>query len=399
MHSLTDTERNSGPPTNIFTESIRDLNDMRPRVLLVSPLSGATSGIEAVGWMVIRSPLAIAWEIATLDTSTARSNSERGVMSWRGTWKMGKLLWRMRTALREFRPDACWIQGASNHGGFLKFGLLASLAFRAGVPVICKYGGDDFAAFYASQVGPVQDLIRSVLRRCAAVLVEAACLMHQFYSLLPSARIRFAYLGLDPGASQLPHRSRPARNVLFVGHVSRAKGAVDLLAAMPTVSKAIPGARLVLLGEHLRRERSVLHVHDRDAGWRAVKARPANVEAPGILTGPAKRQAFAEADVFCLPSASEGFPMSVLEAMAAGVPLVTTTAGAMGEILKEGVNTRFVPFGDPVRLAEVLSDLLSNAGRYARARMAAENRRAVEERFNLETFAEGVREAVGDVGR
>jgi len=344
--------------------------------------------------MILDSPLVIHWEISHVDAWTSRVNVERGWPSWGSLRRFTKLLWVVRQAVREVKPQIAWIPMASNRLGFLKFALLAKMV---GIPVIAKYGGDNFDVFYASQVSPVRDLIRTALRRCAAILTEADCLTRQFAGLLPSERIRWAYLGLDPGASQFPHRSRPARNVLFLGHITRAKGAVDLLAAMPAVSKAIPGARLVMLGEHLRRERSVLHVHDRDAGWKAVKARPANVEAPGVLTGPAKRHALAEADVFCLPSTSEGFPVAVLEAMAAGLPLVTTTAGAMGEILKEGVNVRFVPFGDPARLAEVLSDLMSNAGRYARARMATENRRAMEERFTLEEFARGVRKAVGDV--
>ena len=366
----------------------------RPKVLLVSSLSGAISGQEAVTRMILDSPLVIHWDITHVDAVTSRTNAERGWPSWGSLRRFTKLLWTVRQAVREVKPKVAWIPMASNPAGFFKFAMLAKMV---GVPVIAKYGGDDFDVFYAGQAGPVRDLIRSVLCRCAAVLVEADCLTSQFAEFLPSRRVPWAYLGLDPGASQLPHRSRPARNVLFIGHITQAKGAVDLLAAMPTVTKAIPGTRLVLLGEHLRRERSVLHIHDKDAGWKAVKARPSNVEAPGILTGPAKRHALAEADVFCLPSASEGFPVAVLEAMAAGLPLVTTTVGAMGEILKEGVNVRFVPYGDPARLAEVLSDLLSHAGRYARARMAAENRRAVEEKFNLETFADGVRKAVGDV--
>ena len=372
---------------------------MRPKVLLISPLAGATSGIEAVTRMILDSPLVIHWDITHVDAWTSRGNAERGWPSWGSVRRFARLLWTVRQAVREVKPQVAWIPMGSNRAGFLKFALLAQSAQRKGhgVRIIGKYGGDAFREFYIAQGGPVRDLIRTVLGRCAAVLVEADCLTHQFAGLLPSDRVRFAHLGLDPGPAPLPHRSRPARNILFLGHITRAKGAVDLLAAMPAVTKAIPGARLVLLGEHLRRERNVVQVHDRDAGWRAVKARPANVEAPGILTGPAKRHALAEADVFCLPSASEGFPVSVLEAMAAGLPLVTTMAGAMGEVLKEGVNVRFVPYGNPARLAEVLSDLLSHAGRYARARMGSENRRAVEEKFNLETFAEGVRKAVGDV--
>ena len=154
---------------------------------------------------------------------------------------------------------------------------------------------------------------------------------------------------------------------------------------------------MVMLGEHVREERSLIHLHDRDAGWRAVKARGKNVEAPGILTGPAKRHAFAEADLFCLPSASEGFPVSVLEAMASGLPLVVTPAGALPEVLTDGTNCRFVPYGHPEQLAKVLVEMLSPTARLLRARMGMENRRAVEEQFTLEQFADSVVRVLKDV--
>lgn len=347
--------------------------------------------------MVLDSPLSAWWEIAHLEASTARSNAERARFTWGGLHRFAQLLWNLRRALVEFQPRAAWIPLARNRSGFFKFSVLSALCVRQGVHIIAKVGGDDFNLFYVAQPSVVQDIIQAVLERCSAVLVEAKCLRRQFIGIVQAEKIRWAYLGIDAEAYPTPKRTRPARNILFVGHVTQAKGAVDLLAAMPAVSKAIPGARLVMLGEHVQRERSLIHLHDRDAGWRAVKARGPNVEVPGILTGPAKRHAFAEADVFCLPSASEGFPVSVLEAMAAGLPLVVTPAGALPEILEDGVHCRFVPYGHPEQLAKTLTDLLSPAGRFARQRMGAENRRAVEERFTVEQFADGVRVALKDV--
>src|SRR3990167_4320725 len=144
----------------------------RPRLLLISPLVGAVSGQESVTRMVLDSPLVLSWEIAHLDSWTSRTNTDRGWPSWGSLRRFTKLLWTIRQAVREGKPQAVWIPLASNRLGFLKFAMLAKMV---GMPVIAKYGGDDFAIFYIAQAGPMRDLIRTVLR-CATVLVEAECL-------------------------------------------------------------------------------------------------------------------------------------------------------------------------------------------------------------------------------
>jgi glycosyltransferase involved in cell wall biosynthesis len=87
--------------------------------------------------------------------------------------------------------------------------------------------------------------------------------------------------------------------------------------------------------------------------------------------------AFAEADVFCLPSWWEAMPLSVLEAMAAGLPVVATDVGDVGRAVADGVTGYVVPVRDPVRLAGALEPLLTDMdlrrqmGVAGRARAAA----------------------------
>jgi len=73
----------------------------RPKLLLISPLTGAVSGQEAVTRMILDSPLVIHWEISHLDACTSRTNSERGWPSWGSLRRFTKLLWTVRQAVRE----------------------------------------------------------------------------------------------------------------------------------------------------------------------------------------------------------------------------------------------------------------------------------------------------------
>jgi glycosyltransferase involved in cell wall biosynthesis len=87
-------------------------------------------------------------------------------------------------------------------------------------------------------------------------------------------------------------------------------------------------------------------------------------------------------NVFTLPSLSEGLPLSLLEAMAAGIPTVVTEVGGMPEVVQDGHTGLIVPPGDPQALAKKLLFLLDNPT--VAADLGAAGRNWVSERFSLD---------------
>jgi glycosyltransferase involved in cell wall biosynthesis len=87
-------------------------------------------------------------------------------------------------------------------------------------------------------------------------------------------------------------------------------------------------------------------------------------------------------DVFTLPSLSEGLPLSLLEAMAAGIPTVVTKVGGMPEVVHDGRTGFIVPPSDPDALASKILFLLENPA--IAAKMGAAGRSHVRERFSLD---------------
>ena len=75
------------------------------------------------------------------------------------------------------------------------------------------------------------------------------------------------------------------------------------------------------------------------------------------VDGHEKEALFKQSDIFILPSYSEGFPLSVLEAMSYGLPLIVTPVGALPEVLKEGENCFFVKPGSVSDLTRALTQL------------------------------------------
>jgi len=87
----------------------------------------------------------------------------------------------------------------------------------------------------------------------------------------------------------------------------------------------------------------------------------------------------ATADIFALPSHKEGVPVSLLEAMAAGLPAVATDVGGIGEVLEDGRTGYLVPRADPVALHGKIRELVCDAS--TRERMGAAARELVMDRY------------------
>ena len=133
-----------------------------------------------------------------------------------------------------------------------------------------------------------------------------------------------------------------AKLVLAVGRLAPEKGYGYLVRAAARVVAAYPGTVFAILGDGP--QKAALKSEVKKAGLEN------NFRLPGQSD---EVQAFlGAADVFVMPSVNEGMPMALLEAMAAGKPIVATRVGEIPAILDDGVSGWLVPAADPPALAE-----------------------------------------------
>jgi N-acetyl-alpha-D-glucosaminyl L-malate synthase BshA len=140
--------------------------------------------------------------------------------------------------------------------------------------------------------------------------------------------------------------------VLFVGTLRTVKGVRYLIHAMRIVSQKELGARLILVGDG--EERQYLEKLTRDLNLGD------SVTFLGKVLNEKVPEYMAAADVFVLPSLSEGFPVVILEAMASGLPIIATIVRGMPEIVHDGENGFLVQARNPAQIAKRLILLLED---------------------------------------
>lgn len=369
------------------------------RVLLAVPTPPPFSGPEINGALLLAHGLGPGFSAARLDPSVRSSNRGKGRVSARTLIALARLWVTVIVKALSFRPQVLYLYLAQNRTGFGRDALVLLTARALGARVVAHVRGGNFENFYRHASPLEAAMIRLTLRRVARLVVVAERFSSQFAALVPAGSIRVLYNGIDDEMLAALAAARTAApstcTLLYMGHLSTAKGFGDLLQALPAVLEACPTLRLRVAGEWLEDERNI-HFDERgrplpsqlkgEAEWRALQARyAARLQYLGVLEGSAKIEALREADLLVLPSYSEGFPMAVLEAMAAGLALVVTPVGALPEILEDGVHARFVPIGDVAALGRAVTQLASDPA--ARRAMGARNRALVEQKFRFATVS------------
>lgn len=214
--------------------------------------------------------------------------------------------------------------------------------------------------------GPVLDAVeRGVDRTVGRWVIGAArrivCVSHHtaahVRSLVPDADVRVVPNGVDTArfTPDGPRRSAARPVVLFVGRIVRRNGWAVLLDAWRRAGLA---------------DRAELHVAGTGPDDGALRAAAAT--APGVrVLGrvPADRLAdhYRGATVVAVPTLTgEGFGLVAAEALACGTPIVASAEGGLREVVRDGVDGRLVPPGDPVALATVLRELVDDPADVAR---------------------------------
>lgn len=218
------------------------------------------------------------------------------------------------------------------------------------VPVVINYRGGGAADFLARS----QAQVRFSMRRSAALIVPSGFLVDVFKrfglpaevvpNILDLARFKPAQAGARPAGA--------TRQVIVARHLERIYDNATAIRAFALLRQQWPDARLTIAGSGP--EAGPLQALTAELGLADA------VRFTGTLDRAGMAALYASADVCINPSLTDNSPNSVLEAMAAGVPVVSTNVGGIGYLAQDGVTASLVPPADPTAMAQACMRLLSD---------------------------------------
>lgn len=160
---------------------------------------------------------------------------------------------------------------------------------------------------------------------------------------------------------EMPQRAKYQNSILFVGRLEPRKGADVLCSAMEKIWARYPETELYFLG--------------REAGltkYELLNLIPEKfrdrLRFMGFVSRKLLAEYYAKAALYVAPTQHETFGYTILEAMSFGVPIVSTEAGSVPELIEDGMNGSLVPVGDTSALSDAILDLLQNPEKRERFR-------------------------------
>lgn len=276
------------------------------------------------------------------------------------------------------RPDIVHINTAS-YWSFWENAVYNLISKMLNRKVIIHIHGGLFYKFYKNSNTFAKFLIRKVLDTSDKIIVlssEWKSLLMNITSAQTNLGKRIIIIENFVNFSSFGHLvrediSEDKVNVLFVGVGAKTKGIYEVLKAIPLVVKEYEDIffYFVACGN--------VEKYDIKANEETYVSHTRFLD---YVSGNRKMKVFASADIFVLPSYSEGLPIAMLEAMAIGLPIIATPVGSIPEVIEEGKNGFLVEVGDYHALAEKI--LILAKDRKLRLKMATNNLEKIRKKYD-----------------
>lgn len=267
----------------------------------------------------------------------------------------------------------------SERGSFWRKSLLLKLCRRKGIKTILHHHGAEFFDFYENESPRGKEKIAQTIYLADRNLVLSDYHRSMMQQRFPQAKYEVLYNAVSDSVPLSYHAD--ADGILFVGRMGKRKGVYDLIAALAELEdKLPPNIKFYFCGDgevekvrNLLTEMNLMH-RVAHVGW-CSKAELSQFMAKTML--------------FVLPSYHEGLPMSLLEAMLAGLPCISTNVDGIPELIQSERNGLLVEPGNLKQLEAALMQLVQDND--LRQKLSAGAQQTVSKQFLLTKHIESLK--------
>ncbi len=300
------------------------------------------------------------------------------------TYEMGTFLlsglWHSLFQVREFKPDVVHIFFGIPDG---PIGWMLKRVYA--LPYLISLRGADVPSDevkrFAKHYKVLRPFVRWLWHDADALVAVSNGLRDYAFQTAPNLPIEVISNAIELSVFSPPlNRNGPGPiQLIFVGRFNAFKNVETLIEAVSRLKEMdVADFELQLVGDGERRatvERRVVE-----------NGLTKQVHFLGWIDRKAIVERYQQADLFVSATTWEGMPNTVLEGMACGLPIVSSRASGLEELVNEGVNGYLVNINDPVALADRMAKLINNP--YERQRMGKESRKIAEREFTWDSIAE-----------
>lgn len=274
----------------------------------------------------------------------------------------------------------------SSYMSFFRKWLIIKYSKWTGLKTVIHLHGSEFNLFFDSSNNFIKRMIADAFDDADAVIVLSKSWKEFVQNFSKNPHIYILYNGSSLSKFSGRNNSNNKTTVLFMGRLGKRKGTYDLLPAFGRAIEKIPDLHLILGGDgdvdEVRKMVSEMGLQE-------------HVTVPGWISGDEKARIFKSCDIYVLPSYNEGLPGSILEAMAVGVPIISTPVGGIPEAVLENRNGFLINPGDVDTLYEKIVALGQNKD--LRETMGMESQKIIKEKFEIKSIVGRLGEIYGEV--
>lgn len=348
----------------------------QPSLLLIGPTPPPFHGVAVAIQTLLQSDLVNQFRVTHLDLADRRGIQYVNKPDLHDVVLFVRQWLKLIGILIKVNPRVSYLVLSQSTVGFVRDSLLIWPTYLRGSHVVLHLHGGNFREWFLGRSWLMQAYVKMVLLCVTRAIVLGESLRSQFAGMIEKDRIVVVSNGIDWSdfdADRKVPSSQDRFRILHLSTLSHLKGALVLLQAIPLVVQRRKNVEFVLAGPWS---------HEEDRQWADDFIHQHKLENyvsfSGQVDAAEKRTLFDSADIFIFPGVQqEGQPLVVIEAMAAGMPVIFTNRGCLRDTVLDGVTGLEVAIGDSVQLAERILCLLDQPeqmklmGRRARKRYEA----------------------------